>query len=906
MVDTVAPVIFNCPIDITVVPDSSDCSPSVTWIEPTGNDNCDVTLTADYSSGDSFPPGTTTVTYTAEDPSGNTSSCSFDVTVQAQSLQVTTDSPTGLCGYNVSCNGSNDGSATANVVGGCIPYSFLWGDGQTTQTAIGLGAGEHIITVTDGGGFETTDTIVLTEPDPISTDSLTSPQFGSGTNISCAGGNDGIINLNVVGGSDCVGYDFSWTGPNGFTASTKDILDLEAGTYVVTVTDANGCTHADSITLTEPEPLNIEAFPTTYNGFNVSCFGLSNGSINISVSSGTAPYSYQWSNGETTEDIDSLAAGTYQLTVTDDQGCVSSLPVTLSQPDQLEVFPTDTTPVDCNGATTGQFVVGVNGGVPTYSYPMLNGIGVGTYDVVVTDANGCQDSLELTMTEPTAVTVTIDQITNVTCFGGDDGSASISASGGNAPYSYSWPAIAQTGPSISNVPSGTYIYEVEDASGCEVSDTVFITGAEQILVVTSADTTVCPGTVVPLSVEVSGGGGTYLITWDNGQGFGTNYEPYITQTSNIPVTVVDQNGCEAAPNSVIVTTLNSVNIDFDYVITAPCEMPVTVDFSNNSSNAVSYNWTFGDGNSSTQFLPTNSFGQPGVYSVQLVAESVDGCLDSLSIPVTIDDLPEANFSIPNPNGCYPIMVGLFNQSVGANSYFWDFGDGSTSTDANVYHFFEDAGSYDVMLIATNQNGCSDTLVVDSAVFAYPRPTADFTPIMLSFPEPGNEFSFVNNSTGGSEYLWSFGNGEYSELFEPTYEYSEHGAYNVVLRVYNEYGCLDTAMINVVVELTSGLFVPNAVAIGEVGEPGIFLPKGAGLGQYHIWVYDLWGNLLWESEALDNGSPAEGWDGRYKGQRVPLGAYAWKINAIFKDGIIWEGMEQSNGKKSNIGSVTVLY
>jgi PKD repeat protein len=914
VIDTVAPIIIDCPSDIVVVPDSSDCSPTVVWNEPVGNDNCDVTLTSDHVSGSNFQPGTTTVTYLAEDPSGNSSTCSFNVTIQAENLLVTTDSPIGLCGYNVSCQGSEDGVATVSATGGCVPYSFLWDNGQTTQTAIGLGAGEHVVVVTDANGIEATDTISLTEPDPISTDSITSPQFPSGTNISCAGGNDGIINLNVLGGSDCVGYDFSWTGPNGFTASTKDILDLEAGTYVITVTDANGCMHVDSITLSEPEPLNIEAFPTTYNGFNVSCFGLSNGSINISVSSGTAPYSYQWSNGETTEDIDSLAAGGYQLTVTDDQGCVSSLPITLTQPDQLAVLVIDTTPVGCNGTTTGQFVVEVNGGVPTYTYlwsngdtdPMLNGIGAGTYSVVTTDANGCQDSLEVIMTEPTAVDVSIDQVTNATCFGGNDGSVTISASGGNPPYAYSWPASAQSGPSITDLQAGAYIYEVLDASGCEVSDTVFITSAEEIVVVTSNDTTVCPGTVVPLSVDVTGGGGTYLITWDNGQGFGNDYEPYVTQTSNIPVTVIDQNGCEAAPDSVVVTTLNPVNIDFDYAITAPCEIPVSVDFINNSSNAVSYNWTFGDGNSSTQFLPTNLYGEQGVYSVQLVGTSSDGCMDSLVVPVTIDNLPEANFSIPNPNGCYPIMVGLFNQSVDANSYYWDFGDGTTSTDANVYHFYEEAGSYDVMLIAINQNGCSDTLVVDSAVFAYPRPTADFTPIAVSFPEPGNEFSFINNSSGGSEYLWSFGNGEYSELFEPNYSYPDHGSYNIVLRVYNQYGCLDTAMVNIHVDLTSGLFVPNAVAIGEVGEPGIFLPKGAGLGQYHIWVYDLWGNLLWESEALENGSPAEGWNGRYKGQRVPLGSYAWKVNAIFKDGVVWEGMEQSNGKKSNVGSVTVLY
>lgn len=912
--DTISPVIFGCPADMVIIPDSADCSPVITWIEPVANDNCSVTITGDHVSGETFSGGITTITYVAEDASGNTSSCVFTVTVQAPVLSVSTSANVGLCGFNISCAGDMNGEATAHLSGGCSPYSFLWEDSQTTQTAIGLAAGPHVVIVTDANGFEAMDTIMLVEPDPITTDTINSPVYSNGTNVSCVGANDGIINLDVSGGSGCLGYDFSWTGPNGYSASTKDIFGLEEGTYVVTVTDANGCTYQDSITLTEPDPMEIQAFPTTYNGYNVSCFGQSNGLINISVSSGTSPYSFMWNNGETTEDIDSLSAGTYIVTVTDDLGCFSTLDIELVEPPQLVVVPTDTVPVSCNGASTGQFTVQANGGVPTYTYmwsngdtdPILNAVLAGSYQVTVTDGNGCQDSLQLIMVDPPLIGVSVDQITDVTCFGGSDGAASISASGGTAPYDYTWLVISQSGSEINNVAAGTYIFQVEDATGCEVTDTLEILSADQLVVVTSNDTTVCPGTVVPMWVNVSGGGGTYLIDWNNGLGFGNTFEPYIESNSNVSVSVVDQNGCQASPNSVIVTTLSPVNVDFGYSINQPCTMPVQVDFSNNSSNAVSYNWTFGNGGSSTQFLPTTTFNQSGTYTAQLIATSFDGCVDSTTLLVTIDALPEANINLLNEEGCFPITVGLFNQSTGANSYLWNFGDGTTSTQPNNYHFYENAGSYDVTLIAMNQHGCSDTLTLDSAVFAYPRPIAGFTPVSVSFPEPGNEFSFINTSTGATYYTWNFGTGDFSELFEPIYDFEEHGNYNVVLRAYNQYGCLDTAMANVAVELTSGLFVPNAIAVGEVGDAGVFLPKGAGIGSYHLWIYDLWGNLLWESTALQNGSPAEGWDGSYKGQMVPLGSYAWKINAIFKDGIVWEGMEQSNGKTTNIGSVTVLY
>lgn len=913
VLDTIAPTIIACPSDIIVEPASSDCNPSVSWVEPTTDDNCTPTLISNFSPGDNFSVGTTTVVYTAEDQSGNTANCLFDVTIVPSELVVSTTSPTYNCGYNISCNGAEDGEGTATVSGGCEPYTFLWSDNQSTQTAISLAAGEHVVVITDANGTQVSDTILLTEPEPLVTDSIISSEYVGGVNISCAGNADGSIALNVLGGADCQPYSYSWIGPNGFTSTSEDLNNLEAGNYVVTATDVNGCTHSDSIVLVEPEPLNTLVFPTTYNGFNISCFGLEDGFINLEVIGGTAGYSYQWSNAETVQDIDSLSAGFYSVLVTDTNGCETTASITLTEPTQLDVAPIDSVLVTCNGDSTGQFQVQASGGVPTYSYawsngdmdPTLNDVGDGIYQVMVTDLNGCQDSLELEMTEPTLLEVTVDQVTDATCYGYNDGSATIFASGGEQPYAYNWQPSGQNTAAAIDLLAGDHIYTVTDANGCTNSDTVVVAQPDEVILVTSNDTTVCPGTFVPMSVEVSGGGGTYLITWDNDQGFGETYEPFISQTSNIPVVAVDQNGCESAPNSVIVTTLNPVSAEFDYTVVNPCTSPFLIDFSNSSTNASSFSWTFANGDSSSLFLPSTSFDSTGTYSVTMVAESDDGCVDSLVSSITIDELPVAAFHIPDPEGCYPINVALQNQSTNANSYFWDFGDGETSTEVSDFNFYLDAGAYTVTLIATNNNGCSDTLSADSAVFAYPRPVADFVPILIE-GETSSEYYLNNTSIGATDYFWTFGNGEFSELFEPTYDYPDHGSYSIILFASNQYGCEDTAMISVEVDLIAELFVPNAMAIGEPGEAGKFLPKGTGIGTYHAWIYDLWGNLLWESTALQNGSPAEGWNGRYNGELVPQGAYAWKIEAIFKDGEVWEGMQQSTGKPKNIGSVTVLY
>ena len=526
--------------------------------------------------------------------------------------------------------------------------------------------------------------------------------------------------------------------------------------------------------------------------------------------------------------------------------------------------------------------------------------------MIVTDVNGCQDSLELEMTEPTALDVAVLQTTDVTCFDDASGSATIEASGGVSPYDYSWIAIGQTGQTASDLSAGDYIYEVTDASGCTFTDTIEIVQPDQIILVTSNDTTVCPGTFLPLTAEASGGGGTYLITWENGQGFGPNYDAFYTQTTNVGVTAIDQNGCQSVPNSVIVTTYTPVNAAFTETIVDACTFPVEVDFVNNSTNATSYSWSFGNGATSTEFLPSTAYDTAQTYSVQLVATSADGCVDSTTQLLPIDPLPQAGFDIPFPDGCFPILVGLFSQSTPAVSYLWDFGDGATSTDAIAYHLYENPGQYDVSLTITNANGCTSTLTIDSAVHAFPIPTAGFMPVMLSGSELGSEFQMINNSTDATDYQWTFGDGGNSTLVAPVYDYPEHGSYTITLRATNEYGCSDTARANVFIELVSGLFVPNAVAVGEFGDAGSFLPKGEGIGEYHAWVYDKWGNVLWESTELFDGSPAEGWDGRYQGQYVPQGSYVWKINAIFKDGEVWEGMLQSNGKQKNVGSVTVLF
>lgn len=911
--DTIAPQILNCPSNIQISSNSSNCASAVNWVEPTTTDNCGATLTVDQTNGSTFPLGNTTVTYTATDLSGNTTQCSFEVSIDADPIAILLTPIEYACGFHISCNGLLDGEVTAIVSGGCEPYTFLWSDGQIGSTANGLGAGEQILTVTDGTGTQFSDTIVLMEPEELETDILSSEKYEGEVNVSCAGAIDGSIDFEVLGGAACNDYSYIWSGPNGFVSNQRSPENLEAGQFWVTVMDANGCSYSDTIILTEPDSIVVNAFPNSYNGFGVSCFGGNDGRIDLETTGGIPGYQYQWSHGDFAEDVDSLIAGVYTVTVVDTNGCEGMLSVTLNQPTPISISVVDSVPVSCNGANTGQVQVLGSGGLPNYTYEwsngdadaVLSGVSAGSYQVVVSDINGCQDSLSVTLNEPDVLSVSVQQITATTCFNANDGAAEILASGGTGDYGYIWQPSLDNTPVVIGLSGGSQIYTVTDENGCSVTDTLVVPEPDQVSIITSNDTTVCPGSFVPLFAEVTGGGGTYLINWEQGQAFGNTYEAFYTQTSNVSVTAVDQNGCEAVPNSVIVTALQPVQADFDYQVLNPCSAPFQVDFSNGSSNATAYEWIFENGDSSQLLLPTTAFDTTGTFSVSLIATSDEGCTDTLHSTISVDHLPVANFNIPNPEGCFPIMVGHYNLSTHSNSFFWDFGDGTTSDDVPAFHLYENPGAYTVSLIASNDNGCSDTLSVDSAVVVFPRPVASFTPISTG-SEEGNEFFMNNTTTGATDYFWLFGGSDFSDLFEPTHSFPEFGGYDIILTASNEFGCEDTALVSVNVELNYGLFVPNAMAVGEPGLSGRFQPIGTGLANYHVWVFDLWGNQLWESTQLNNGSPAEAWDGRYNGKLVPQGAYSWKINAEFKNGLVWDGMDKPGVKPSSVGSVTVLY
>ncbi|MBK8722128.1 MAG: T9SS type A sorting domain-containing protein [Saprospiraceae bacterium] len=464
---------------------------------------------------------------------------------------------------NIKCNGANDGTASIVAKGGTPPYTFNWTNGQTTTTINNLAPGFYEVTVIDANKCVNYETVEIEEPTILEGNiSKTEPK--------CFGDNSASLTINAVGGTSP--YSFNWS--TGAISST--ISNLVAGTYTVTITDNNGCKKVMSETINDASLLIVKL-----NKSDVKCHSGNDATITSEVTGGKQSYSYLWNTGATTASLSNLTAGNYSITVTDANGCTKSSSIEINQPTEILIDLTSVS-IKCNGQNTGSIAANVSGGTTGYSYLWSNGattssinnLVAGTYSVTITDANGCKKTKSLTLQEPSILDGTITKI-DVKCFGGNDGSATATAIGGTAPYSYSWNNGAQT-QTINNLKAGKYSVIITDANGCLVKKEIEILEQSQILVSISKTQLKCANsTDGSATAFATGGKAPYSYKWSNGG----NTETITNLGAGVyTVTATDSNGCTAtsfitigAPNPIVIS-LDKVNISCygakDGIITA--------------------------------------------------------------------------------------------------------------------------------------------------------------------------------------------------------------------------------------------------------------------------------------------------------------------------------------------------
>ncbi len=368
--------------------------------------------------------------------------------------------------HEITCNG-NDGSIEAVVSGGNLPYSYEWSTGDTVAGIDSLSEGMYYLTVTDHSGCQVVDSVEVVGFEPLAINFVV-------TNVSCAG-NDGSVEAFVSGGNQP--YSYSWNNGD----DTSAIFNLIPGTYVLSVSDANGCVIVDSVEVMDYTPMqvisNVEA---------VSCHN-NDGSVDLFVSGGAMPYSYEWNTGDTLQDLDSLSAGTYVYTITDARGCtlIDSVEISQQMPPVISLSASD---ILCAGDSTATISAHVEGENPPFTalwYSVgadttfidtaesIVNMPAGNYLVRIIDANNCEYFDSITVVEPDSIKLEFD-VTPENCKNTNTGAIELTVSGGaSGIYFYDWSTGATT-KNLENLSTGTYYITVTDMNDCQVADSVFV------------------------------------------------------------------------------------------------------------------------------------------------------------------------------------------------------------------------------------------------------------------------------------------------------------------------------------------------------------------------------------------------------------------------------------------------
>jgi hypothetical protein len=473
-----------------------------------------------------LPAGTYTVTTT----DGDQCTATAMVTITEPTAITVNASATGVTGA-----GTNDGTATANPMGGTPDYTYMWSNMETTQMISNLTPDNYTVTVTDANGCTAVEMVVVSNFDcgGLSLDFNVN-------NATCNDGNDGSITAVLNGGTMPITYMWSNTGMG------ATISNLEAGTYTVTATDANNCQLTGSATV--EEPMAITAMAT---GTNVSCNGGIDGTATATVTGGTGVLTYEWDNDMEGAMITGLSAGVYIVTVTDENNCTAMASVTITEPAAI-VLSVSTTDETANGANDGTALANVSGGVGSYSFIWSNNentqgisnLSPGDYCVTVTDADGCTaEACGFVMMFGCGNVSTVVNSTPVSCFGESDGSASAESFGGTEPYTYAWSNGANTA-NVNGLPAGIYTVTCTDATACSAVMNVTIEQPDELIVsVFESGNVDCEGNENGFaSAGAMGGILAYSYLWNTGDTTSTimNLAP-----GTYSLTATDANNCTA-------------------------------------------------------------------------------------------------------------------------------------------------------------------------------------------------------------------------------------------------------------------------------------------------------------------------------------------------------------------------
>jgi len=772
---------------------------------------------------------------------------------------------------NVTCFGGNNGTVTANPVGGLPPYKYQWSVPGNTNQITGLFAGTYRVTVSDDSLCTLTDSAIVTQPPQIIVS-------GTVTDVSCNGGNNGQISLSVT---PLGSYNFTWT--NG--ASGANPTTLTANTYAVTATNANGCTGTNSFVVNQPSVLSLNP-PTIVD---VSCFGGNDGSITANPIGGTPTYTYNWSApfSASAQTNSGLTAANYSVTATDSKGCTVVGNYTVTQPTQL-IFtqPAAIVNVLCNGASTGSISVNVSGGTSAYTYawsnsapsqPSSTGLAANTYQLTVTDAKGCTLADIYNITEPSAISLSTQVIRNVSCGGGNDGSASVSASGGAGNFTYLWSNGNATAIASGLNASAPYTVTVTDGNGCTATTSVSVTQPVPVTANPIVKDVSCflynDGSI---DANPSGGTGPYTFLWSNAQ---TGQIAINLIANNYDCTVTDANGCSHTFSRVVsqpgLLQVTAIGLPESCVSTGDGKI-IPVGLGGTTPYTFSYSI---DG---INFLPGASDTIRNLLPASYQVVITDGQNCTASTLVNIGSPPKDVYeAFADSTSCYGEeykdgsirVIGL--TAVNApHQYKIDDSDVFSQTGN-----FTNLSSGPHKIYALNNFGCDTTFFITvpeplpASVDIFP----DDSTIQMGQSIQLNSLLKPYPQSDITSYVWTPSTGlncvdcanPIATPFSRSTEY--------FLTIYYNQGCFASTSVVVNVEGNPELFIPNVFSPNGDGVNDRFEIFGFGIGDFDLKIFNRWGEKVFEST-----NQFSYWDGSYKGVMQNPEVYTYLLNVTYLD------------------------